>query len=1642
MADLDPWDWDPDRVIQELCSTDRSWDSSSAPLRLPIDKLGSLLREHEVDGEVLLTYDPAELCADLGITILKHKSTLRNAIQTIRLLSRQYRLHQKRLTSDAVDDENDVQETIATSAQSQEDRQTQEREALNGADKGTSESPYHTLETCKTLPAPPDRKKRRVVPTTISVEVASPAYQSTENKDEDTSESFNSVVAYLGNQSVTRFDIIERLEDGGHLSEEEQEINIAPNHQPFPGRTLQAHHLMKRYFLRGSGHESVRLSKPDTVPGSNNPENNEVLPLYGESEEEDEYDSETWKEIEAEGDEEANSTRTRGLTTQQAADTFEKIVANLISAWKEKKLPHLEHRANRIWKDAHRSSSNRVKLIRSAQSNVQHLEERISALKVDFQKRASDYRNEADMESSAGNLEASVFNREHGSWILGLLFSPHEPPKVPSAPRKFAVRDRVPRPPNDDEEETLTSESEFEMDNFVVDDAGDSALPMNGGSPMHLDEDDVSQDRTSPRRASPALTNGFLANSAAPSDPTTPKKSTEQNFIDLTVTPSSKTSSASQAGSGVLPRPQKHAQGFRHTAEQPSLLIMTVGDLDPPDKLVALILQKLDKMYLSTVFTLALDWQEDEIWDYLVLWALDLNDSPGSLNKADDKDRTIARQLLRLYESRLDNKVHRPGEYKRLDEDDIERLRDLRTEENGACWNDFCNLLSRLSDRFEWNRALAYKCKRTRAPSALGENRAPSAPGESDGNQSSSSKKQNRKNRARSNREAAKLRQTEHTLMAEQERRRLLLRANIAQGNVDASGQARYIINESKRDDQGFVYVHPEIAGRIKEHQVTGVRFMWDQIVDAKTRQGCLLAHTMGLGKTMQVITLLVAIADASASADPAVAAQIPQELRQSKTLVLCPPALVDNWLDEMLSWTPEAHLLGDINKVDSNFSVPERAQRIQSWDKNGGVLIMGYNLFKNVLDVHGNALQQGPNIVVADEAHMFKNPSSKVHMATAEFRTRSRIALTGSPLANNVEEYYSMINWIAHNYLSDLREFRRRYANPIKEGLGVDSSDYARRKALRMLRVLKSEVSPKVSRITISVLKQDIPVKKEFVITVPLTDLQRQLYELYINMQPGDQQTARVFAHTDTLNLICAHPYVFWEKLKDFKKGRKDDGESVTLSESIVSAELKVLQNVNKADELLQSWKIPLLFSILDECKLRGDSVLLFSHSLIALNYLEKVLRQKGYSYDRLDGGTPIGNRQHMVKNFNSTSIDIFLISTTAGGLGLNITGANRVVIFDSKFNPQHEQQAVGRAYRIGQKKAVFVYRFVCGGTFEDQLLSNAVWKMQLAQRVVDSKRPIPKAAKFTAMFALPTEPRQEDISKHRGKDSVLDKVLDVHSRGIRAITIWDTFEEEALEEAELSAQDRAEADQMIKDNEARRSGRRPTNIVKIQVPAGAARAPAPAPASAATPFSATTPAPPSAPSAPSTPRAAAEHMADFQLFKAEISASFAIHATHVLEEGARRSWGAMLAGAVWAQTKKLRSDDAIDRRKMIKRAAKQTRFVEAICLNMALPANIAQKSTADLNKTLREWTTMDESAWEDRKKQLAQSSPGDPIYKMLFAECRQQLTSLTAATVSTTSRPCRLWRHVGSPKESRARAKPSTLRQITVSCLPLAKR
>lgn len=542
-------------------------------------------------------------------------------------------------------------------------------------------------------------------------------------------------------------------------------------------------------------------------------------------------------------------------------------------------------------------------------------------------------------------------------------------------------------------------------------------------------------------------------------------------------------------------------------------------------------------------------------------------------------------------------------------------------------------------------------------------------------------------------------------------------------------------------------------------------------------------------------------LAAAIASEDPKVRQQVPEKFHHFQVLILCPSPVVENWVDEFAIWAPEDHHLGPVRELlprKQKAEFPERLDMLRSWNDEGGVLVCSYDLLRTlVLNTATKAgkpfddathakvqewLLMRPTIIIADEAHRLKSRESAISKIASSFKSMSRIAMTGSPLANNLSDYYQMVDWVAPGYLEDPITFKSKFMDPIQDGSYMDSTQAQQRESLVALKLLNGILSPKVLRADTSAIAKDLPAKTEFVLCVPLSDLQTRAYNMFVQSLEATavaDVSTKLWSWLALLQLCCNHPFPFREKLADrYKQSESSEaGDSDTgsvLPGSIQDAGLPsdLLPRIEQLFSSIPDLRNPylssrslLLVQILKESLNVGDKVLIFSQSIPTINYLEDLLRQYGFdSYVRIDGSTTGTDRQAITKSFNTTQREkILLVSTRAGGIGLNMFGANRVVIFDFLFNPTWEEQAVGRAYRIGQQKPVFVYRFVSGGTFEELVFNAAVFKSQLAVRVVDKKNIVRESSKQRTRYLFPVRPTErEDCDAIRGKDpQVLGKIL-----------------------------------------------------------------------------------------------------------------------------------------------------------------------------------------------------------------------------------------------------------------------------------------
>lgn len=468
--------------------------------------------------------------------------------------------------------------------------------------------------------------------------------------------------------------------------------------------------------------------------------------------------------------------------------------------------------------------------------------------------------------------------------------------------------------------------------------------------------------------------------------------------------------------------------------------------------------------------------------------------------------------------------------------------------------------------------------------------------------------------------------------------------------------------------------------------------------------------------------------------------------------------------------------------------------------------------------------------------------------------------------MSNDVPEIYALVSWVAPGYLGEPRLFSGLYTKPIKDGTYEDSTPQEVRRSLVKLTALRKIIDPKVNRANIEVLRGSLKPKVEFVITLPLTDVQTVAYSHYVTTQMAEAgagekvSQVKIFAWLAILTLLTNHPLAFKMKLLDVLRRSKEsntrfvnsfrepnlsaaendsvqlmhddgcmtpvnDGDRQELDASVDNAihelpEHIVHQITSHIDDDMNpslSAKMTLLLSIIDLAKQNNDSLLVFTGSIPTLDYVDKLLDARGISHGRIDGQVPVQKRGQIIEKFQTGENDVMIISTRAGGVGLNIQRANRVVLLDFGFNPANEEQAIGRAYRLGQTKPVFVYRFVTGGTFETNIYNKQLFKTSLTSRVVDKKNPRRIAERNTKDWLyIPRPIQQEDIKHEMGKDPmVLDRIITGNNLSgslIRALQTMETLQEESTD-APLTAEERKLVDEEIAADRNRtklsRSGR-----------------------------------------------------------------------------------------------------------------------------------------------------------------------------------------------------------------------------------------
>ncbi|XP_041594388.1 DNA repair and recombination protein RAD54-like isoform X2 [Vulpes vulpes] len=510
------------------------------------------------------------------------------------------------------------------------------------------------------------------------------------------------------------------------------------------------------------------------------------------------------------------------------------------------------------------------------------------------------------------------------------------------------------------------------------------------------------------------------------------------------------------------------------------------------------------------------------------------------------------------------------------------------------------------------------------------------------------------------------------------------------------------------------VVVDPILSKVLRPHQREGVKFLWECVTSRRIpgSHGCIMADEMGLGKTLQCITLIWTLLRQSPECKPEI----------DKAVVVSPSSLVKNWYNEVGKWLggriqPLAIDGGSKDEIDQKLEgfMNQRGARVPS-----PILIISYETFR----LHVGVLQKGSvGLVICDEGHRLKNSENQTYQALDSLNTSRRVLISGTPIQNDLLEYFSLVHFVNSGILGTAHEFKKHFELPILKGRDAAASEADRQLGEERLRELTSIVNRCLIRRTSDILSKYLPVKIEQVVCCRLTPLQTELYKRFLKQaKPAEElregkMTVSSLSSITLLKKLCNHPALIYDKCVEEEDGFEG---ALEIFPPTYSA---------KALEPQLSGKMLVLDYILAVTRSRSsDKVVLVSNYTQTLDLFEKLCRARRYLYVRLDGTMSIKKRAKVVERFNNPlSPDfVFMLSSKAGGCGLNLIGANRLVMFDPDWNPANDEQAMARVWRDGQKKTCYIYRLLSAGTIEEKIFQRQSHKKALSSCVVDEEQDV----------------------------------------------------------------------------------------------------------------------------------------------------------------------------------------------------------------------------------------------------------------------------------------------------------------------------
>ncbi|KAK1173243.1 DNA repair and recombination protein RAD54B isoform X1 [Acipenser oxyrinchus oxyrinchus] len=511
------------------------------------------------------------------------------------------------------------------------------------------------------------------------------------------------------------------------------------------------------------------------------------------------------------------------------------------------------------------------------------------------------------------------------------------------------------------------------------------------------------------------------------------------------------------------------------------------------------------------------------------------------------------------------------------------------------------------------------------------------------------------------------------------------------------------------------VVVDPYLGTHLRPHQREGIIFLYECVLGMRLngRCGAILADEMGLGKTLQCISLVWTLLRQGPYGSKPVIKQV---------LIVTPGSLVRNWSKEFQKWLGTERI--QVFAVDQDHKVEDFINSPLC-----SVLIISYEMLLRSLE----QIQKVEfNLIICDEGHRLKNSNIKTSSALTSLSCDRRVILTGTPVQNDLQEFYAIIEFVNPGILGSACTYRKIYEEPVIRSRQPSATEEEKQLGQERAAELGRLTGLFILRRTQEIINRYLPPKVEWIVFCEPAALQLEVYRKLLTSRTvrsflqGATENSPHLVCIGALKKLCNHPGLLHSTIKKKEQSPKSRHDEVCES-ALYEGLADLFPEGYAADgyKTEDSGKLQVLADLLAAIRQLSpaERVVLVSNYTQTLDMLQEMCQGFGYSCTRLDGQTPVSQRQQIVEGFNSrySSDFLFLLSSKAGGVGLNLVGASHLILYDIDWNPANDMQAMARVWRDGQKRTVHIYRFLTTGTIEEKIYQRQISKQGLSGAVVD---------------------------------------------------------------------------------------------------------------------------------------------------------------------------------------------------------------------------------------------------------------------------------------------------------------------------------